>query len=77
MDIALEELQEVIGFNVKSRRQDKKMSQLQLSEEIGHKSTTIVSQGEIGKKKHFNIEQLHKIAKVLNCNICDFFEIKK
>ena len=40
---------------------------------IGQKSTTIISQAELGTKKHFNIEQLYKIAKVLKCDIQDFF----
>ncbi len=70
-------LQTIIGQNVRKRRKEKDLSQLKLSEEIGQKSTTIISQAELGKGKHFNIEHLYKISKVLECDICDFFnEIK-
>jgi len=63
-----------IGLNVKRIREKRGFSQLELTLAIGHKSTTIISQAELGKNKHFNIEQLHKIAKVLNCTMCDFIK---
>ena len=66
-------LQKTIGKNVRKKRKEKGLSQLKLSEEIGQKSTTIISQAELGKGKHFNVEQLYKISKVLDCDICDFF----
>ena len=67
-------LHKKIGHNVKMRREEVGLSQLRLAEEIGQKSTTIISQAELGKNKHFNIEQLYKIAQVLECDICQFFE---
>ncbi|MFC2073780.1 helix-turn-helix domain-containing protein [Campylobacterota bacterium] len=75
-DVSEQEINELhirIGRNVKKKREEKGLSQLKLSQEIDQKSTTVISQAELGKKKHFNIEQLYKIAKVLNCDICDFF----
>ena len=72
----MEEVYKKIGENVKKIREAKNISQLQLAEMIGHKSTTIISQAELGKK-HFNIEHLYKISKALNVSICEFFkEIK-
>lgn len=62
-----------IGKNVKLIREAKGLSQKSLSLEIGQESTTIISQAELGKGKRFNIEQLYKISKVLDCDICDFF----
>jgi len=67
------DLHKKIGQNVQKKRMEKGLSQLKLAEAIGHSSTTIISQAEIGSKKHFNIEQLYKISKILECNIVDFF----
>lgn len=65
-----------IGQNVKRIRNVKKISQLELSQRIGHNSVSIVSCAEINHNNHhFNIEHLLKIAYVLEVNICDFFEI--
>ena len=67
----IEEFHQKIGQNVKDLRESKKLSQIQLSLEIGQKSTTIISQAELGKGKRFNLTHLYKIAKVLDCDICD------
>ena len=69
----MREVYKKIGENVKKIRESKNITQLQLAEMIGHKSTTIIAQGELGKK-HFNIEHLYKISKVLNVSLCKFFE---
>ena len=64
-----------VGKNVKKLREEKGLTQLELSHLIGHKSVSIVSLAEIyHKKQHFNISHLAKIAKVLDINICKFFE---
>lgn len=69
-------LYENIGKNVKKAREDKGLTQLQLSQAIGHKSVTIVSLAELYHKgQHFNIEHLAKIAYVLNIDICDLLRI--
>jgi len=63
-----------IGLNVKKRREEKGLSQLELSLAIGHKSVGTISMAEICiKNKHFNIEHLCKIADVLEVNVCEFF----
>ena len=67
-------LHQKIGVNVKKIRDQKGFSQHELALAIGHKSSTIISQAELGKNKHFNIEQLYKISIILNCKICDFLE---
>ena len=64
-----------IGKSVKSEREKKGLTQLQLSQAIGHKSVTIISRAEICYKgQHFNIEHLAKIAYVLEIDFCNFFE---
>lgn len=65
----------IIGTNVKQIREDKKISQLELSQRIGHRSVSIVSCAEINyKNHHFNVEHLLKIAKILDVDICEFFK---
>ena len=73
IDLEVAELHKKIGMNVKRLRLEKKLTQLELAMAIGQNSTTIISQAELGSKKHFNIEQLYKLSKVLNCEISDFF----
>ncbi|MCV6608980.1 MAG: helix-turn-helix transcriptional regulator [Campylobacterales bacterium] len=66
-----------IGKKVKSKREEKGFTQLELSLEIGYKSTTLLSKAEIGSQgKHFNLEQLYRIAKVLDCDVKDFLDFK-
>jgi transcriptional regulator with XRE-family HTH domain len=66
-----------IGKNVKHVREEKGLTQLQLSQAIGHKSVTIISRAEICYKgQHFNIEHLAKIAYVLETDICEFLDFK-
>ena len=63
-----------IGRKVKKFREDAGITQLELALLIGHKSVGAISVGELYiNKKHFNIEQLAKIANVLNKDIRDFF----
>ena len=68
-------LYKIIGLNVKKLREQKGLTQLELSHAIGFKSVTMVSCCEICHKNyHFNIEHLHKIAYVLDVPISTFFE---
>ena len=65
----------LVGKNVKHIREKKDMSQLELGLNIGHSSATLVSKAEIGlHNKHFNIEHLYKISKVLDVDISEFFK---
>jgi len=64
-----------IGKNVKKAREKKGITQLQLSQAIGHSSVTVISRAEIYyKKQHFNIEHLSKIAYVLEMDICNLLQ---
>ena len=68
-------LYKIIGLNVKKLREQKGLTQLELSHALGFKSVTMVSCCEICHKNyHFNIEHLHKIAYVLDVPISTFFE---
>ena len=71
----IQEIYKTIGKNVKRIREQKGISQLQLAMAIGHKAVGVISNCELClQNKHFNIEQLIKIADVLGVNIKDFFE---
>jgi transcriptional regulator with XRE-family HTH domain len=60
----------IIGENVKKARKEKKISQSQLALGIGHNSVGHVAKAELCKYgKHFNLEQLYKISKILDINI--------
>ncbi|MDR1975547.1 MAG: helix-turn-helix domain-containing protein [Campylobacteraceae bacterium] len=66
---------ENIGKKVKKLRAERGVSQLELALSIGFKSVSSVAKPEILiDNKHFNLEHLYKIAKVLDVEIKYFFE---
>ncbi len=70
----IQNIYKAIGQNVKKIRESRRISQLNLAIAIGHKSVGVISNCEIClQNKHFNIEQLIKIADVLDVNVKDFF----
>lgn len=76
-DFSEEELNsfyKMIGSNVKKIRKEKDITQMQLALAINHNSVGHIAKAELCKYgKHFNLEQLYKIAKVLDVEISDFF----
>ena len=74
IDEQVKNLHKIIGQNVKKIREEKGFSQKALSLDIGQESTSIISQAELAGKKHFNIEQLYKVATILEVDICEFFK---
>lgn len=74
-NLNIDELYKLIGKNVAKYRTKANMSQLELSLEMGNKSSSLLSAAELyANKRKFNISQLHKIAKILNIDICEFFK---
>lgn len=68
-------LHQNIGKNIKRIRQERGLSQLELSYAIGNKSVSLISAAELANdNKRFNINHLYKIAKVLDVDICEFFK---
>ena len=64
-----------IGENIKKKRIEKGYSQLDLALEIGIKSIVFYSNCKnLRYGKHFNLEHLYKISKVLNINSSEFFK---
>ena len=78
LDISDEEiinLYKTIGANVKQFRKEKEITQLDLALAIGYKSVSSIAKAEsLIENKHFNIEQIYKISKVLNIQIAEFFK---
>ena len=77
-DEEIQRFHRIISENVKRIRKEKNITQLDLALTIGHKSVSTIGKIEAGlENKHYNIEQLYKIAKALNVSICDFFVLPK
>ncbi|MFA7569837.1 MAG: helix-turn-helix transcriptional regulator [Sulfurimonadaceae bacterium] len=71
----IDDFYKMIGSNVKKIRNKRGMTQLQLSQALGHKSVGLVSQSELYlKKQHFNLKHLYQLAYVLDCNIEDLLK---
>ena len=65
----------LIGKNVKRIRNANKLTQLQLSQLLGHRSVGLVSQSELYlKKQHFNVKHLYQLSLILDIDICEFFK---
>ncbi len=74
-NLSTDELYILIGKNVARLRSEANLSQLELSLEMGNKSPSLVSVAELyANKRKFNIAQLHKIAKILDIDIGEFFK---
>ncbi|QKF73767.1 transcriptional regulator, XRE family [Aliarcobacter faecis] len=72
----IEEFYKIVGKNVRKYRLLRGLTQLDLSFEMGNKSVSLVSACEpCTNGKHFNIEHLYKISKILDIKIEKFFEI--
>lgn len=75
MEDELEEFYKIVGSNVKKKREEKGLTQLQLSQKMCLKSPGLISQGELYlDKQHFNLTHLYKIAAILDCSVQDFFD---
>jgi len=71
----LESFYKKIGTNVKDIRKSKGITQMQLALAINHNSVGHIAKAELNKYgKHFNLEQLYKISKILDVRIIEFFK---
>jgi len=75
MENEIKEFYKKIAKNVKQKRIEKGYSQLDLALEIGIKSVAFYSNCEnLRYGKHFNLEHLYKLSKILKIDICEFFK---
>ncbi len=67
-----------VAENVKRIRKEKNVTQTELALTIGHKSVSTIGKIEANlDNKHYNLEQLYKISRALNVDICEFFKNNK
>lgn len=72
----LDVLYKKIGENVKKFRKEKDLTQMQLALSIEHNSVGHIAKAELYKYgKHFSLEQLYKISKVLDIQLSKLIEI--
>ena len=65
----------IVSINVIRIRKENKLSQLKLANAIGHNNATFIGKAELlAENKHFNLEHIYKISKVLDISICEFFK---
>ena len=71
----IESFHRFIGRRVKHLRQQQGLSQLQLALAMGFNSVSSVAKAETGvENKHFNLEHLYRISKILEIDVCDFMQ---
>lgn len=66
-EFKIDDFYEKIGKNVAIQRKKKGISQLKMAMIMGLNSVSVVASSETYKKsgKHFNLEHIHKISKIL------------
>jgi transcriptional regulator with XRE-family HTH domain len=65
----------MVGLNVKKYRRLQKMTQMQLALAINHSSVGHIAKAELYRYgKHFSLEQLFKISKILKVEVAVFFQ---
>ncbi len=64
-----------ISKNVRRIRQEKNLTQLDVSLALGLSNPSFITNAEsLNSNKKFNLNQLYKLSKIFNVNICDFFK---
>jgi len=64
-----------VSKNVKKIRQEKKLTQLDVSLALGFNNPSFVTNAESpNNDKKFNLTQLHKLSIILDVDICEFFK---
>jgi len=72
----IESTYKLISANVKRIRQEKNLTQEDVALSMGFTTATFYTNAENNKNnKHFNLEHLIKISKILQVPIQDFFNI--
>ena len=75
LELITEKVLDTVSMNVIKYRKLKGYSQMQLAMEIGLSGGAYLGRAELRKDNHhFNLKHLAKIAKVLDEDICEFFE---
>ena len=71
-------LHELISQKVKKNRKEKNLSQLEVANQMGFDSPTFYSNAESNREnKHFSVEHLYLISKILNISLHELIPTKK
>jgi len=72
----IENIHNIISNNVKKYRLEANFTQMELSLLMGYKNSAFIGACENNaNNKHFNVEQLYKISKILNIPLSKLVEI--
>ena len=72
-DKELNDFYVLIGNNVKKIRNERGISQLDMALTLGYKSASFFGKAELcSDSKHFNLEHLYRLAKVLDIDVREF-----
>lgn len=78
IEITNEELNDFykrVGKNVKIQRNKQNITQMQLALAINHNSVGHIAKAELNKfDKHFSLQNLYKISRVLKIDICELIK---
>jgi transcriptional regulator with XRE-family HTH domain len=71
----IDALYKTIGANVRNIRKKNGVTQIDLALALGFKTVSSVAKAEIcTERKHFNLEHLYKIAKILDIEMAELLE---
>jgi transcriptional regulator with XRE-family HTH domain len=74
LDENLTEFYKTIGSNVKRLREERGLTQLELSQKMNFNSVGLIGQAEIYyNKQHFSLKHLYMMASIFECKIEEFF----
>ena len=71
----IEEIYKIISNNVKRVRKEKGLTQTDVALAMGFTTATFFTNAENFSGKHFNLEHIIKIAKILEVDICELLKI--
>ncbi len=75
-DPSLASFYKQIGLNVKQAREERGISQLELSNRLGYKSVSVISKAETCiENKHFSLDHLFRISKELDVELCELVRV--
>lgn len=73
-DEEIEDIYKKISNNVKRIRKIKNVTQIDVALAMGFTTATFYTNAENYNDKHFNLEHLIRLSKILNVNINEFFK---
>jgi len=76
-DITNDEIEEVykrISNNIKKLRKEKGLTQTELALSMGFTTATFYTNAENCNNKHFNLEHIIKISKILDIDMCELLK---